>query len=210
MKNLILTILGLTLLSTCIAQGDSESNLDQLQSIDSFTFYGYDISKAKVRDPKRAGQPLADYMNELIGEMMAKLDEERMKKWFGIDLIDFDITPTYQANSSTKHEDLFYPNYLPNVELTREDITEMVKSYQISVSSGIGFVVIYENFSRERKSVSGYGCFFDVRTREPLTIIHYEAKDGNSYRSFRDYWTPAFALVKEFADVYKMANGKRR
>ena len=195
----------------CFGQGPTEQELKQISSIDNFYFYGFDISKTKVTDPKRGGQDLSNYMHQLVGEMALVIDEKRMTKWFKVQNVTYKLNGTYHANKPVKSEDLFYPNYMPDMSINRDSVALMIGKYTIQEASGIGFVVIYEYFSRERKSVSGYGCFFDIKTREIISLMNVEAKDGNSYRSFRDYWVPAAKVVKEFADSFRdIRDGKHK
>ncbi len=192
-----------------MGQTASEQQLNQISSIEGFCFYGFDISKAKITDPKRGGQDLSNYMHQLVGEMALQIDANRMKKWFQLEDITHKLNGTYYVNRAVKSENLFYPNYMSDMSISRDTIAAMVKNYSIKESSGVGFVIIYEYFSRERQSVSGYGCFFDINTREIIILMRAEAKDGNSYRSFRDYWVPAAKLVRSFADTFRDIRGRK-
>ncbi|MDP6908512.1 MAG: hypothetical protein QF371_03350 [Flavobacteriales bacterium] len=168
------------------------------QKVDSLLFYGYDTTKSKVTDPKRAGQPLASYMQGLVAEMVEQLEPKHLKKWLRVESIEYVLNPTYLNNLSNKDQLLFYPDYLPDKSINVDTVKSMIERYAIEEKEGTGFVVIYEYFSRDRKSVSGYGCVFDIESREIEILMHNEFRDSNSFRSFRDYWVPARYLVKTF------------
>jgi hypothetical protein len=185
-----------------IGQNVNHQQLVRISDAELIYFYGYDISKSKVTDPKRGGQPLAHYMHELVAEMTTYLSKKRLLKWFGFKDIGFKLNGTHDSNISVKSDELFYPEYMPDKSLTQDSIEQMIFRYKIEEKSGIGLVIIYEYFSRKRKSVSGYMCFFDIETREILVLLEDESKDGNSYRSFRDYWNPAARLVIGFTKTY--------
>jgi|GEM_PF-1899756 len=207
---MIFTMLGVSLFGiVCSAQNSNKQVPQRILSTDEFYFYGFDISKTKVTDPKRGGQDLSNYMHQLVGEMALQIDEKRMAKWFKVENVTYKLSGTYYSNKGVKSEDIFYPTYMPKSSLNRDSIAEIIANYRIDETSGVGFVIIYEYFSRERKSVTGYGCFFDVKTREIISLLSTESKDGNSYRSFRDYWVPAAALVKRFADTVKDARKQK-
>ena len=61
--------------------------------------------------------------------------------------------------------------------------------------------MIYEYLSKERKSVSAYGCLFDLETRKIKLLLHQEYEDGNNYRSLRDFWHPSVGVMRSFCST---------
>ncbi|MBP9152084.1 MAG: hypothetical protein KBF73_07355 [Flavobacteriales bacterium] len=118
----------------------------------------------KITDPKRGGQDVARYMHELIAEVYSAANEKQLKKWLGTEKATLEVNATYASNRNVKSEDIFYPAYVPEGTLSKDSIQKLINRYESKNNSGLGFVVIFEYLSKERKSVSGYGCFFDLKT----------------------------------------------
>ena len=163
-------------------------------------FYGYDISYSKITDPKRSGVDLARYMLELVGELQVQVDERRLVKWSKATEVTLNHDALYAVNRQVKSPELFYPNYRGESKLTKDSIQKIISLYNISEKDGTGFVILFEFLSKERKSVSGYGCLFDIKSRRIINLMHHESYDSNGYNSFRDYWVPATKLVRTFCE----------
>ncbi|MCF8461730.1 MAG: hypothetical protein K9G46_13485 [Flavobacteriales bacterium] len=206
MKRLFVVALSVILLNEiALAQG-----ANQLKII----FYGCDISQSKITDPKRGGQDLARYMHELLAEVYAASSETKLKKWFELDDVIASVNATYPINRNVATQDIYYPAFKSEGTIKKDSIQKLIYNYDIKENSGIGYVVIFEYLSKERKSVSGYGVFFDVKTKNILLLLHNEFRDRNSYGNFKDYWVPAIGLVKGFAlsfkkELQKGDNGKK-
>jgi hypothetical protein len=188
-----------------VSQGDNKLKI---------IFYGCDISQSKITDPKRGGQDLARYMHELLAEVYAASSETKLKQWFELDDVIASVNATYPVNRNVATQDIFYPAFKPEGVINKDSIQKLIYNYDIKENSGIGYVVIFEYLSKERQSVSGYGCFFDVKTKSILLLLHNEFRDRNGYGSFKDYWVPAIGLVKGFAlsfkkELQKEDNGKK-
>jgi hypothetical protein len=187
------------------AQNTEANNTEQfnLSDVQKIHFYGYDATLSKITDPKRSGQNLAGYMLELVANTSTQVTEKKMSNWLGLNNVDFHLNTTYESNKILNSEKLFYPNYSNRQEITRDSLRKIIENYEISEKEGTGLVIMYEFLSKDRKSVSGYGCFFDIKTKQIVLLASIEAKDGNSYRSFRDFWVPAIELVKKSCFEFK-------
>lgn len=184
------TSLGLTFSSTL----DSSNP----RPVKSFIFYGYDISYSKVTDPRRSGVDLTRYMLELVGELQVQVTEKKLVKWADADKVTLNHEVLFEVNRQVKSADLFYPNFKGESKLTKDSIQKIIQNYKIADKDGTGFVILFEFLSKERKSVTGYGCLFDIKSRAIIKLMQHESFDSNGYNSFRDYWVPAEKLVRTF------------
>ncbi len=182
----------------------------QFNQKDELTFYGYDISHAKVTDSKRIGQNLAGYLLELAVHNTEQIKDKSLKKWIGMENINYNFSPTYEVNIIPPSQGFYCPENVLSRALNTDSIKLMINNYNISEKEGLGFVVIYEYFSKNRKSVTGYGCLFDIKTREIRLLLHKEHKDGNSYNRFTDFWYPSIELMKSFCLTINPTNKKNR
>lgn len=173
---------------------------------DPIYFYGYDITRAKVTDPKRAGQELDRYMLELVGALNEGVTLKKMNRWMKPHEVKFRLNTLFESNRKVKTDNIFFPNYRGNRLLNRDSVEHIIKSYPIAEQSGTGFVIIFEFFSKERKSVSGHGCIFDIKSRKIIKYATAEFRDGNGYNRFTDYWVPATYLVETLCNEFKQGN----
>lgn len=180
-----------------IKRGEIEKNKNPLNENSQLYFFGYDISHAKITDPKRSKQRLSSYLIELVDYLKDRLEESGLERWIGVKKAFIDYSPTLELNLKPTDEQFYNPSYTKN-KLTTDSIQRIIEEYEIEVDNGIGYVVIYEYFSKERMSVTGYACLFDIETREIMLLLQQEYKDRQGYRSFEDYWATAGLLRKSF------------
>jgi len=145
-------------------------------------------------------------MLELVGELQISVTEKKLTKWSGSNKVEMLQNELYEKNKNVKSADIFYPNYNGKSLLTKDSIQVIINNYKLSENVGTGFVIIFEFLSKEKKSVSGYGVFFDIKSRKITKLIEHESYDGNSYNSFRDFWVPAQKLVRDLLEKVNPKN----
>ena len=190
-KLILVTIAFLTL-----NLGFSVVLIGQNTIIEPMIFHGYDISLTKITDPKRTSQQVASYMLELVNNVSVEVTSKQLSKWLGVKRVIIEGNTTFEKNRKVKNEDILYPNYVVQDIINSDSLQKIINKLDIQEKRGTGVIVFFECLSKERKSVSGYVCFFNHYTGKIITVVEKEFKDNNGYGSFRDYWVPAIGLVR--------------
>ena len=92
--------------------------------------------------------------------------------------------------------------------ITETEIAEMVRSYKLKNSNGLGLVFVMDRLVKNHEQGCMYVVFFDVPSRQ---IVHSERACGEAGGGgFRNYWfSPVKEVVGDLPGMYRKArNGK--
>ncbi len=163
-------------------------------------FYGYDFSKFQLADAKLMTRDLKSYIFKLSSFLDEHLPEKKLKKWFKKDTIIYNYMPTTNINKKINSDDI---GCAFTTSISSDSIQGIINKYQISDKQGIGYVVIFECFTKATKLASAYHVFFDVATKKIITSENIISKNGNSYRYISDWNGGAFSNLGFYKKLYK-------
>jgi len=162
-------------------------------------FYGYDYSKFKINDPKRMGQDIRSHIFVWTGICLSDLPDKKMAKWIDKDSVVYNLDPTLSINKSLRSDDL---TTIGKYTLDKDSIQSMINKYQLSETSGIGFVITLECFDNTTKRTSAYFTFFDIATKKIIVSDYVSSHSGNSYNRVSDWGEAVVIAVKRYIPVY--------
>lgn len=182
-----------------VSEFDYEFDFSRIQNADAIYYYGIDFSNFGLANPEKIGQEynvqkfFPAWMNEVHIANPLNTLESTFKK---------DVVRTFKPVQ--KRYKLIGDDWIGYDKKTFdiERIKEIVKEYVLEQSSGIGFVILIENFVKESELVEVNYTFFDISTREVLyntTITgvasgagmtkHWTKGINNTFRHFRKQYS---------------------
>lgn len=176
------------------------ATVKDVYTIKTLTFYGYDFSNLKIADETRIGQPLKKQFIPFSLFLEDNFPKNKMKSIFRKDTLNFNLMPTGLANEKTNNDKIATVN--PQ-NISGDRLSIIISNYETTEKEGIAYVIIFECFDREAKTVSAYMVFFDIATRNILYSTHTVSFDRNGYNYMGD-WKPACLFaVRKLLDNYK-------
>lgn len=172
---------------------------NDVYNANSIIFYGYDFSDFQLADAKRMGQDLKKYLFNLVGFLQEHLPEKKLKKWLDKESVTFNLDPTMVILKKVNNDDIATAS---KHKIVKDSIPQMIKRYQLTDKSGIGYVIIFECFDSNEKRVSAYSVFFDIATKQPLLIEYVSKHDSNSFNRISDWNPAAFVTINKLTDLY--------
>lgn len=166
-------------------------------------FYGYDLTYLRLTNPKKMGQSMQiiqQYFNDWNNEFNKEVGYKDLSKWMGKKSM---IMGTPVFNNYYKRDFSNFVEY-GNFCLSFVDLQNIVSSYVLSESQGIGMVINLVNFNKDREFSMGYVTFFDIGSRDILFAVLVTGEAGGG--GMVGHWaTGVEAAVREiFVDeVYK-------
>ncbi len=162
-------------------------------------FFGIDFSQVKM-----IGTFGFEESDRIVDSYFARwneiLFEERMKydvgKFFHKERAMYHVHALDRVNRSVDPDQLVI-SY--DYRLDKVKIFESVNRYELPDQSGLGMVLYAESFNKlERKAVM-YAVFFDIATRDLITIQELEGEPGGL--GLRNYWANAIHNIMEKWEV---------
>lgn len=186
-KSLSLLLL-LSLTHVSVAQEDikDEYSFDfaRVYDADTIYYYGYDFSNFGLANPEKVGQEesikkfFVAWMHD-IHEIYKKSDLEVLLKTE----VKKDLQLVQDRYKLIRDEWITFEPH----RFDTEKIKEIVKEYELNRTSGIGFVMIVENFNKEKEHVRVNYTFFDIATREVLWSV--ESKGEAMGAGMTNHWS---------------------
>ena len=165
-----------------------------------FVFYGYDYTHFRLSDPKRIGQNIKNFVFVWIDFCNGPVNEKDLSKWFLKDKVTIDQEQTIAMNMKLDNDIL---GSVSRFTLPKDSIQYYVSKYNIQEKEGIGFVIIFECFDKQTKTVSAYYTFFDIATKQVLLSDYFVSRDGNRYNYVRDWANAVIIALKKYAKEYR-------
>ncbi len=159
---------------------------ERVKKCDSIWYYGVDLSHVRVTDGDKMSRS-QKYAAVYPSAWIAFVEKE---------------LPPYNFIQPALHKKAFFylhdevqnntqrvsPYFIigVNYSFPLDTVSKAVKSYQLSRKSGIGLVIIAENFNKNYESSSSWVTFFDIRTREILWTMKVTGKC--SHMGYTAHW----------------------
>lgn len=167
-------------------------------------FYGYDFTYLKLTNARKANDGI-DYVGQYVNKWNDLLMQEllpipKLKKWMDKPNMYWG-TGVYSNYRFNQPANFVVPvNYCISIN----EIEQIVASYELNETQGIGMVINVVNFNKPNETASVYVTFFDIQTREILFATYAIGKAGGS--GMDGHWAEGInSAVRElFIDlVYK-------
>ncbi len=174
-----------------------------VKQCDTLWYYGIDLSHVRVTDGSKITRSL-------------KYSQVYPSAWVGF--VEKELSPYGYIQPALKKKVFYYvpdevqhhtqqvsPNFIigVNYSFPADTVIKAVKSYKLGRTSGIGLVIIPENFNKNTESASSWVTFFDIRTREVLWTV--KVSGACSHLGYTAHW--GTGIVEGFqnfiSSVYK-------
>jgi hypothetical protein len=147
--------------------GDQASEVFYRQDL---VFYGYDLTYLKLTNPNKMGQSMQliqQYFNDWNIELNKIVGYNNLKKWMGKRYMTLG-TPIFQNYYKRDFNNFVeYGNFC----ISFDDLQEIINSYVINETKGIGMVINLVNFNKDREFSMQWITFFDIETRKIMYAV---------------------------------------
>ena len=144
----------------------------------SLVYYGVDMSMLKLSNPMKIGQDnsVRHYIYAWISTFEKELPPDKyISKWLNMkNGFTFEPEDVQQRAELVDEKWIIRGDY----SFSFEQLKEIIKSYDLNQSNGLGFVINAENFNKQHEYMTLYYTFFDIRTREILWTTKIKGVPG--------------------------------
>ncbi len=199
MKKLFLTLLAVVAFFT-LSFSQSEKLTDTVFYSGEMVFYGYDYSHFQLVDGKRMTQDIKKFIFGWNDFLDVKLNKRVLASLFRKDRVTINQEPTDEKNRPLRSSELVST---ARTIISKDSIQSYLSNYNFREKDGLGFVVIFENFEKESKSISGYFVFFDIATKKVIKADYFNSFDRNGYNRVNDWAIATVIAMKKYSKLYK-------
>jgi len=167
---------------------------EKVRKCDSIWYYGVDLSHVRVTDGgkiPRSQKYAAVYPSAWIAYVEKELPPYNYIKTALNKRVFYYVQDEVQNNTQRVS-----PQFIigVNYSFPTDTVINAVKSYKLSRKSGVGLVIIAENFNKNYESSTSWVTFFDIRTREILWTV--KVTGPCSHMGYTAHW--ASGIVEGF------------
>jgi hypothetical protein len=170
---------------------------------------GLDYSKVKMigtSDFRQPAQIFPGMLNAWNGLFMKEMlpELESMAKAVRVDTIAVTERNSKATANQIERRDGSRKEMVETSHLTERDIVEMVSSYKLEQTNGLGLVYIMDRLVKNQDAGCLYVVFFDVQSR---AVVRSERTCGEAGGGgFRNYWfSPVKEAVERTSKMYRKA-----
>ncbi len=185
--------------SVCLGQ----SNFDRSLNNPIIYWYGLDFSKLVIYDFTKLsdGEEIKEEVcPQWIGYFKKHVDNKKLRKLF-----DKEAVVDVSSQLSSSYDQIDHENFVRidgDYKITDDQLKELVKSYELNETDGLGLVVVLESMRKLDREVSEYGLFFDIKSREILFKVQ-ESGRWDSYGFVALYGSAINEGVSRIGDRYR-------
>lgn len=188
---LLLLVLGLSTISF------AQTLKDIVNPETPITWLGLDFTLVKVIADEDdwvnvKPQDMFKRWNEL---MINEQQKYNVAEALGRKQVKFALDVTMDHNAALPANNLFVQQVLLEDEVKKEDVVEVVKSYDFKGNTGIGFMFVAQSLDRPAEKAVWRVVFINMETKE---IIHsMQLAAGSSGFGLRNYWaSTVYEIIK--------------
>lgn len=199
----IIVLLCILLSTNCYSQ-NSKSRIFTANEIQ---FYGFDFSHFKLAEAKRMhqGSQVRNYIFPWVGWMDKNYPHTEMSKKMGISLIpNFDVTNRINTDIDSKNIVSLHEHKIPS-----DSITKIINTYDLSETSGIGFVIIIECFYKATETASAHYVHFDIATREIIDSYRFTSNKPGGFGLTSFWGYNLYVNTKKYIKKYYLVEKKK-
>lgn len=194
MYRILLFVLGLLIWNHGVSQGEQ-----QVAQADELTYFGLDFSKVKVIGESKTGE---DIVNDLFVRWnsvpMNEPDKYDFGKFFKKKEVKRDIASISKRNAQRDPSEVIaYESH----SISEDELVSHVNSYEVE-GSGVGLVLVIENFNKLEEKGTMWVTFFDIESKKVLMAKHMSGQP----RGFgvRNFWLGSvYDVLKDSGKQYK-------
>ncbi len=190
-KSFILCLVALALLfpvRSFSQKGDAgtKNQSAKVKKCDTLYYYGVDLSHVRVTDGSKTDRSLnysTVYPPAWIGYVEKELPPYKYVQPKLKNRVFYYVAEDVQKNTLK-----VVPSFIISEDYSfpADTVNKAVKSYSLSRHTGIGLVIIAENFNKNHESSSSWVTFFDIKTREVLWTVKVSGKC--SHMGYTAHW----------------------
>lgn len=199
----IIIVFFILLSTSCFSQ----NSISRIFNANEIIFYGYDYSNFKLAEAKRMhqGTQVRNYIFPWIGYMDTKYHHSKMSSKMGINLIpNFDLTNRINTNIDPKDIVSLHEH-----KITSDSISKIIKTYELSETSGIGFVIIVECFYKATETASAHYVYFDIATREIINSYRFASNKPGGFGLTSFWGSNLYVNLKKYIKKYFIVEKKK-
>ncbi len=214
MQRTVRASLFLSFLFTVIFSGSAGSqtlkdffNSDQTTAL----FLGVDFSKAKLIDDLTANESdiVARQYNGINELVLAEPKKFDINTAFHKTNIDHDLGFVAKRNEKADATQVKSTNSADFHRLKEEDISNLVKGFDLGDKKGIGILFVMEAMSKSAKTAAIWVTFIDMKSKKVLLTERLEEKVGMAI-GFRNYWANSIKKVLDEIEGDKYKEWKKK
>lgn len=137
---------------------------------DTLYYYGLDLSKVRLTDISKIPESKSIknvYAPAWISAILDEIKINDIKKYHQKKKVDY-------INGIVEKRYMLLPDdfvIAADYTFPIDTVVSIIKEYELKQKSGVGMVIIAENFNEPQKAIYTYHVFFDILTRELLWAI---------------------------------------
>jgi hypothetical protein len=177
----------LILFLTFFAASYAQNTVSDIFTKKEVVWYGFDFTNIKMIGPSGFNNPedivktFFSAWNQIIFDEPQKFNIMKLMKMKNV---KYSLSMLKERNSKVDPSQLVIDN---DYSINRDQIDEIVKSYNPPEQKGIGLVFIMESFNQKEKKGNIWVTFFDIPTKTVLLTERMTGEAGGS-AEFRNYW----------------------
>ena len=197
-------LVALAILAPVLAfsQNEGKNSPDHsalVKKCDSLWYYGIDLSHVRVSDVKKISKS-REYSTVYPAAWVAFVEKELPPMGYvkpALDKGGFFYIPGEVQNNTQKVS----PDFIIGVSYSFpiDTVIKSVKSYNLSRKSGVGLVIVVENFNKNTETATSWITFFDIKTREILWAV--QASGNCKHLGYTAHW--GSGIVDGFEDFIR-------
>lgn len=192
-------------------QLSAQSLKDVFNSSETPVFYlGVDFTLARLIDAPENPTDIRDRhypgINYLVVNEPKRYD---LAGAFHKSTIEHDLSLVDKRNAKINTEEIKTNNSGDYSRLKEEDISKLVKGFDMGGKKGVGLLFVMEGMSKAKKGASIWVTFIDMGSKKLLMTERIEGKTGMGF-GFRNFWANPIREVIEDIEKKKYKEWKAR
>ncbi len=184
---------------TCFFNVGFAQDARRLAEATELTYFGLDCSLLKVIGESATGEELVrKYFTGWNGVVVREKEKYDLARFFNKQVVHYDLAAINRLNSQRAPSDVI--GY-ENQNITEDDLIGHVNSYHME-GTGIGLVIVLENFNKYTETGTMWVTFFDISNRKVLLARKMSAEPMGF--GFRNYWVHTiYDVLEESSRQYR-------
>ena len=205
-----ITFLFILLSTLSLAQDDIKDefapNFEKVYEADTIIYYGIDFSNFGLFNPEKVGQEesIIKYFPVWINGVHKAYSKDQMEAILKKE-VEKNFQPVQERYKLIRDEWIGFEKHT----FETDKIQSIVKEYELDRTTGVGLVLIIENFNKEKEHARVNFTFFDIETREVLWSV--ESKGEAMSAGMTKHWVNAIgSTFGPFKQAYRIAFKKMK
>ena len=157
-----------------------------VKGCDTLWYYGLDLSHVRVTDGAKI--PKGEKYSQVYPSAWVGFVEKELPPYGYVQPALKKGVFYYVPDEVQHHTQHVSPHFIigVNYAFPADTVFKAVKSYKLTRTSGIGLVIIPENFNKNTESSTSWVTFFDIKSREVLWTV--KVSGACSHMGYTAHW----------------------